>query len=74
MARRIQLWEPIEERHRVYAHREVALEDYAVPGQYAEKSSGLRQQIAAELCLSAARTKRFDTLSSHLIELELSDG
>jgi hypothetical protein len=53
----------------VYPDREVALTKRAVTHQYAGKSPAELTQIAEELCLSAARIKRFDTLSSHLCEL-----
>jgi len=57
----------------INAHRETALQQHAKPGQYALLSSGTRQVTAVELCLSAARIQRFDTLTSHLRELELTD-
>lgn len=53
----------------VFADREVALQQRAKRHQYAGKSPGELTQIAVELCMTAARIKRFDTLSSHLAEL-----
>jgi hypothetical protein len=54
----------------IFADREVALQSRAKRHQYAGKSTGELAQIAEELCLSAVRIKRFDTLGSHLFELE----
>ena len=54
----------------VFVDREVALQERARRYQYSGKSPGELAQIAEQLCLSAARLKRFDTLSSHLCELE----
>lgn len=53
----------------VFADREVALQQRAKRHQYAGKSTGELEQTAVELCMSAARLKRFDTLSSHLNEI-----
>lgn len=54
----------------IFPDREVALQQRAMRHQYAGKSSGELTRAAEELCLSAARIKRFDTLGSHLVEIE----
>lgn len=60
----------IKNEPEVFADRETALQQRAKRHQYAGKSSGELARAAEELCLSAARLKRFDTLSSHLNEIE----
>ncbi len=50
----------------IYPDREVALQKQAHVLRYVGKSTGELTRAAKELCLSAARLERFDTLASHL--------
>lgn len=54
----------------IYPDREVALQTRAARHRYAGMSSAELTRAAEELCMSAARLKRFDTLVSHLNEIE----